>query len=410
MTIGTGSAVVVPLLLAPVWGRAFPVGDFAVAALLQVIPGLVTSWAAFAFQAAIQTPEAEKDALALVVLAFALTAAVAGVVGIVLYGAGPSLVIALRNPGLTPWLWAIPVLILSNSIRLIVDQWMIRRGMMGELGLALLASTVASAGLMATGVVFPSKTNSVVLGLVGGTAFGALWRLGRSRIGAALLEHPPSCASVAIVAKRYSNFPRDVVSGSVLSNIGLQVPQVFLARHFGTDVVGQYSRAMVLVGVPASVLGQPIAATLAGEAGKAYRTAGDCRAEVAAALRSLVVTLVPAYVVLGLLSPLLIPMFLGPAWLPAGQMAQPMVASMLGSSIGGPFGVILLIANRTGTNLLWQMAWLLLSLSALGFGVKLGTPVATLWLLAVANLISYGTYAWLAYRFAQASTAGTNQR
>jgi O-antigen/teichoic acid export membrane protein len=381
----------------------FPVGDFAIAALVQVVPGIVTTWAAVSYHAAIQTPESEVDALSLVLLSILLTAIVVFVVALGIYGAGPLVVRALRNPGLSAWLWAIPILILGNSVRLVIDQWMMRRGMLGELGIAMVVTTVATASFTATGLLAAAPTNFVIVGLVGGTVFGAVWRVGRSRLGHALREHRPSLASVQIVAKRFINFPRDVVPGSLLTNIGLQLPQIFLSRYFGAEITGQYSRASVLVGVPASVLGQPVAAMLAGEAGAAYRSSGDCRAEVVSALQRLAWTLIPAYFVLGVAAPVLLPAFLGPAWVPAGLLAQPMIASMLGVSIGGPLGIVLLIANRTGTNLLWQAGWLLVSVCALGAGVRLGGATTALWIFAIGNLLAYAVYALLAYRFARAA-------
>ncbi len=410
MTIGTAASVAIPLLLAPVWGRKYPVSDFSVAALVQVVPGLLTSWAAFGYQSAIQTPAQERDALDLTVLALSVTLVIGALAALGVFAFGGDLASWLRSPSVRGWLWAVPVLVIANSTRLVVDQWMIRRGLLGELGIAMLVSTVATACFTATGLWFPDATNFVLVGLVGGTVVGAIWRLARSQVWIAIRDYRPTASRLRSAAAVYGNFPRDVVPGSVLTNFGLQLPQVFLSRYFDAEITGQYARASVLVGVPASVLGQPIAATLATEAGRAFRERGDCRREVLRALGRLTWTLLPAYVLLAATAPVLFPLFLGPAWVPAGQLAQPMVASMVGAAVGGPLGIVLLIANRTGVNFLWQAGWLASVYAALSIGVRLGDPRAALWTLAAGNVLAYALYALLAIRYSRAASAPTPQR
>ena len=410
MSVGTATSVVIPLALAPIWGRVFPVSDFATASLVQVVPGLVTSWAALAYHTAIQTPESEGDAVALVALSLSLVAVVTLIATGAVLVAGAALVRLLRSPLLADWLWAIPVLILANGVRLVVDQWMIRRGMLGELGWSMVVSTLAGAVFTALGLVDAFPGNSVAAGIVAGVAAGALWRLARSRLWGELRSRRPSTSEVVAVARQFRNFPRDGVLGSAVTNIGLQLPQVLLSRFFGPDVAGQYARANVLIGVPASVLGQPIAASFTGSAGEAFRATGTCRSDLVRAFTRLAGLLVPAYLGLGLLAPFLLPFFLGPSWTQAGLLAQPMVLSMMATTVCGPLGVVLLFANRTGVNLLWQLAWLAAGLLGLFVGIRAGSPVSALWGHAIANGISYGVYVMLAFHYSQAKVAGGTQR
>lgn len=402
MSIGTGTAVAVPLVLAPVWGRTFPVSDFALAALAQVVPGIITSWAGFSYQGAIQTPAADRDAIALTALALLLTAVMALLTAIVLLVAGPAVARALGSPGLAGWLWVVPILIAANSCRLVLDQWMVRHGALGEIGFSAIASTGTTAGVMALGLWFPDATNFVLLGVLVGTVVGAGWRVVRSRFTRALRDNPVTLADLRAIAWEYRNFPRDGVAGGVVTNVGLQLPQVLLARYFGAETVGQYARASVLIGVPSSILGQPLGASLAIDAGRSYRERGDSRNDVRRVAKALLFTLGPLYAVLGVFAPVLLPLFLGPAWELAGRLAQPMVVSMFAVAVGGPMGAMLLIANRTGLNLGWQVCWVLACVGSLLLGVRSGTPIGALWLLAVANLAMYGVYGLLAYRVARA--------
>jgi len=406
MSVGTATSVAIPLALAPIWGRIFPVSDFATASLIQVVPGLVTSWAALTYQAAIQTPDAEADAVTLVALSLSLVAIVTMIAAGAVFMAGGTLVRLVRSPLLADWLWAIPVLILANGVRLVVDQWMIRRGMLGELGWSMVVSTLVGAIFTALGLLDAFPGNSVAAGIVAGVSAGALWRLSRSRVWHELRTQRPSTSEVVAVARQFRNFPRDGVVGSAVTNIGLQLPQVLLSRFFGPDVAGQYARAIVLIGVPASVLGQPIAASFTGAAGLAFRTRGTCRPEVERALKRLASLLAPAYIVLGLLAPFLLPFVLGPSWAQAGLLAQPMVLSMMAITICGPFGVVLLFANRTGVNLLWQLGWLAVGVLGLLAGIRAGSPVTALWGHAIANCISYLIYLMLAWRYSAAKVVG----
>lgn len=410
MSLGTATSVAIPLALAPIWGRVFPVSDFATASLMQVVPGLVTSWAALTYHAAIQTPEADGDAVALAALSLWLVLLVAAGAAVAVGVAGVAIARLLRSPLLMEWLWAIPVLILANGARLVVDQWMIRKGMLADLGWSMVVSTLVGAAVTACGLFEWFSGNSVAAGVVAGVTAGALWRWARSGLLNEIHLRGPTRAEAVAMARRFRNFPRDGVLGSLVTNVGLQIPQVVLSRFFGPDVAGQYARANVLIGVPASVLGQPVAASFTGRAGDAFRGSGDCRPEIARALKRLVGLLAPAYIGLGLLSPVLLPFFLGPSWKQAGLLAQPMVLSMLATTVFGPLGVVLLLANRTGVNLLWQFGWLIAGLLGLFIGIRVGSPESALWVHAAANCVTYGLYAMLAYRFGWVAPSRRGQR
>lgn len=400
----TGAAVtsvVVPFAVSPIWSRVYPVEDFAVSALVQLFPGLITTWATLAYHAAIHSPREDEEAFHLV----ALSIVVAGVT--VLLTLGGTLIAGdwianrlLRQPATAPWLWAAPLLLLGNVVTVTLDQWMIRRRLFRPLGLAMAGTSVCTAIVPAFGLLAPDKTNFLLLGTLTGTLLGCSFRIVASDCVGEWLRRRPRRPDLMAAARQYANFPRDAVPSSILTNLATQLPQLMMGRSFDSFTAGQYARATTMVGLPVTLLGQPISAIFAQEGAKAYRERGDCRPEIRATLKKLLWTYVPVYTVLIATAPWLFPWFYGGDWVQTGRLAQPMMTIMVAAAIGTPTALVLNLGRLTKYNLMWQVGRIILVAASLAWGVTTGDPVLTLWILAGTSIVTYVAYVWLSWHFA----------
>lgn len=398
-TIGTWMSIALPLAVAPLWSRIYPLPYFAESALVQAVAGLFASWASGSFHLAIASPVDESEAAGLCLISLLLVTAVA--VGfammLMLMEAGGQQTGAV---GIAQYSGYVPLLILGNGTRLVLDQFMIRLGLFRELGTSLTLTAVLTVFVPAVGLLDVDAGNFLLLGTVVGTLGGALLRLHLSAFARVALSSGHSLESIRNIARRYRNFPRDLVPGSFLTNVGLQLPQLMLAKLADSTVLAHYSRAMTLVALPVSVLGQPLSAMYQRDGALAYRVGGDCRAALSKVTVRLALLLVPVYSVFLVLADWLLPFAFGPAWEGAGTVARPMMVSMLVSTVAAPAGFTLLFGRHTLLNLRWQVAWVLSLVMGYFVGGLSGSAISALWGVAVANVAAYSLYWLLGWRAA----------
>ncbi len=398
----TGASAVtfaIPFAFSPLWSRLYPVEYFAVAALVQALPGLFAGWSTLAMHNAVHSPKSEEAAIRL---------AQVGVLGVLGLGIVVSVACLVFAPlvakvlgggsDLAPWLWAAPILLVATGGGLVADQLMARRGQYEAMAKCMVIQTLAGPLVPAWGAGAPERANFIVLGLVIVNVLGLSLRFGYSGLLRDFARAPWNAQNLLEEFRRHLNFPRDVLPGNVLTAVAVQLPQIMLARSFGTEVVGHYARAGTLLTLPSVVFGNAFATVFSREAGRAYRERGDCRAEFVRTLGRLLIVLGPCYAVLAVTSPWLYPWFYGPSWAEAGRLAQPMAVALFFSTVSAPLSAVLYFGRNTTWDLLWQCVRLPVVLGVLVAGTYLGSAVGALWSLAVASAFLYVIYLALSYR------------
>ena len=237
------SSFAIPLLLAPIWSRVYPLEYFSMAALVQILPGLLNGWSTLAYHTAIHTPREEQDAFTLVCLSMGLlclsTFLLAGVCAL----GGEWLGLRLLNQsGSGNWLWFTPVLLFATTTTMILDYWMARRQCFKELSWAMLLQAVLSPIIPALGLLSPKSFNFIVLGTVGSALIGCGLRLYWSGFVDRLRLSAPSIRQMREAVSIYRNFPRDVLPSHIMTSFSTQLPQIMFARQFGSDMVGHFAR------------------------------------------------------------------------------------------------------------------------------------------------------------------------
>jgi len=391
----------VPLVLAPIWSRVYPLEYFAIAALVQILPGLLTGWSTLAYHTAIHTPREDQDAFTLVCLSLCLlclsTLLLLGACALGREWLGVHL---LKQAGLGSWLWFSPVLLFATTTTMIMDYWMARRQCFSELARAMTLQSVISPIVPALGLWSPQSTNFVLLGAVGSAVLGCGLRLQGSGFIGRLRLSAPSVSQMWAVALRFINFPRDVLPSHVLTSFSTQLPQINMARQFGTETVGHFARVGTLLLLPLTVFCKPFMIVFAQEAGRAYREQGNCRPVFLRTLGKLFLLMTPIYAMLALTAPWLYPWFYGATWKEAGLLAQPMAVFYWAAAVCSPLADVMNFGRNTKWDVAWQALRLPVVALSLWWGSRMGGVLGALWTLSIANVLLYGIYLMMSYHLA----------
>lgn len=405
---GTAIGQVVALALAPVIARLYgpsQFGTFAVLSALVVIFGTIS---AMRLELAVPLPKDESDAYSLVALG-GLFIAGFGITGTVVVGlAGAKISAAVHQPGLMPWLWAVPALASLMSAYLLLNQLAIRQRRFGSIGRrsALQSSTVVLAQI-AAGVA--GIKGGLVLGYGFGQLVGALSLTFGSGLRGITAHEGRARSQMRRALSRYRRFPLFLAPSGLLNVLGQQLPILLISYWYGSGVAGWLGLTLRVLAVPVTLLGTAVAQVYLSEISRAAR--GDL--ERAKRLfwkssRLLVIAAAVLFLVLLLFGPALFALIFGEPWRESGEYARALSLGLAGQMIGSPLSQTLIAFERQGTQLFWDSLRVVSTCVVVAVAVWIGaSPIAAMWSIGGLSASLYGLSWYLSFRCLRSATPRT---
>ena len=342
-------------------------GSFAVFTALVLTTSVV---ATLRLETAVVLPERDEDAAAIAWVALTAAAVASGIVALAGLALAPALTRALGAPALAALWGLIPLTMLLIATFQVLSGWILREQRYGALGLRNLAQGVGTAGVQlglgATGV--------GALGLLLGQAAGYLTALGGLTSRRGLLRQPrPDLAAMKHVLIRYRRFPLISSWSALLNTAGLQVPLLVISAVYGQVVVGLLGLTMRVLVAPLALLGRNVAQVFLGEVSAGTRTSGGSleRRLRSTSLALLAVGVVPTGVLV-VSGPWLFGVVFGPQWVEAGEYGRLLAVGFLAQFVVSPISQTLLVLERQGTQLLWDVGRVALTVGAPLCAARLG--------------------------------------
>ena len=245
---------------APIIARLFTPEQFGISGLIDalgVVPILLSTGQ---YYSAIGIARTRAEAISVVTLSFALTAAGAILVlPLTLYlGASPTLLPESLQP-VAPYLWTIPAFMLATNLVFISRLWEIRHASYGQ---QITNRLIESSGIAAAQIGL-GLLGAGPLGLIAGRWIGIAaaglhgLRLMLVRIGQSGLR-TISRRRLTAMGRRHWRFPAYQLPGAVLNGLTPQLTPLLLGVFYSLPAVGFYWFASRLLERPAIVLGDNV--------------------------------------------------------------------------------------------------------------------------------------------------------
>ncbi len=400
---GAVVAQIVALLAAPLITRLYAPADFGALGVYTSILALAAIVASLRYELAIPLPRDDRDALSLLALCLGLVVLASGVVAVLAWVAGPTLVRALDVPQLAPLLWLVPLGLLAVGVYQALSAWAVRAR-----GYATLARTrlIQSFGQVGTqlmvGFFGPAGAFGLVLGHAVGSSTGSasLARLVRPGRG-----DRPTMTTVREVARRYRRFPLISSGSALLNGLGLYLPPILLAYHYGPQAAGWYTLADRIIRAPLTLIGQAVAQVYLGDAARLAREDPPrLRRLHTVVSRYLFAVGLPIVALVAWLGPAGFAWAFGSAWSPAGDFVRALAALLLMRFVALPLSQTLIVLERLDLQLAWDALRLVIVLAIFSMGAGLGIPVlATITWYGIAMAVAYAVLVAMT-RFALTTT------
>ncbi|WP_036666338.1 lipopolysaccharide biosynthesis protein [Paludibacterium yongneupense] len=409
VTLVTGAALaqMLPLLVQPVLTRLYTPHDFGVFTVYSTWMSNLAVLATARYEMAIVLPADERRAINLMGLALLFSTVLALAVMVFgLFGGNALAVHSLLRPDQGRQLvLLLPLLPLSLWFAGLTQAWTnwnnrqlrYRANANGRMGQAVGMSLVQlGGGLLAAGPC------GLILGQLAGQAGSLLaqaWIDIKQRFP---WRHQMDRSTMRSVAAEYVEFPKVNTPHAFVGALQDSVTMWLLVTLASTSTVGFYGRMMLLVKLPAALIGQAVSQVAYRELAQA-RNAG---APLRPILRRLMLVLgglaLLPFIIIRFAGEPLFALVLGKTWGTAGLYAEAIAPFILLHFVASPLSTLPLVVKKQRQAFLISLVQMVLFIGALWAGFKLwGDPVQAFSLLAwvmVGYFLLY--FAWL-YRIAK---------
>lgn len=372
-------------------------GRYSILAAVTVVVGTV---AGMRYELAVPLPEREEHAYSVVYIgaAFAVLTAVVGSAALALWG--NDIAAAFGEPGLMPWLCLVPMISSLMTAYLLANQLAIRHERYvaaGQRSLIQSSVTVAAQlGLSAMG----GGTGGLFVGYGLGQLSGTATLVRGAGFGGKDARRGRKAECLREVAARYRRFPLFLAPAGLVNILGIQAPVLMIAYWYGSSVAGHLGMTQRVLAVPLGLVGAAVGQVYLGHLAKAKRREQEGLSRLfAQSSKALAVVGVSTVAVLVALGPWLFDTVLGSEWAVSGTYAQAMSFAIGAQLVAAPLSQTLIVLERQGVQLLWDVGRLSATVGAVWGAYLLGaSALEAIWIYGSVSTVLYLIAWYLSWR------------
>jgi teichuronic acid exporter len=351
LSSGTVVAQAITLATMPLFTRIFLPTDFAVQNLFGQIAGLVAVVATLRYEYFIQLPKQDDDALLLIKLVAILGFFVTLVLTIGLWLFRDIIAHWAGDAALSPWLVFIPVTAAAMSLAIALQGWTQRKLLFRRSGEAEVVGKAGQVSTILAGWFFLPGAGGLVLGWLGAALGKIVW-----------LSRGIRCVScggywdLMRMARVYVRLGGSLVLSQGLLACTVAIPSVFIARTYGSEILGQYALAYLVVFFPSALLGGAIGNVYYQRVSESWAQGFNFADIWRSTAKKLLLIGLPLYGVAILIMPWLFPLLFGNVWGPAGYYGAILAISAFFSFATSPMSWACLVVGAWWYVPLWHAA------------------------------------------------------
>ncbi|MBN1561025.1 oligosaccharide flippase family protein [candidate division KSB1 bacterium] len=385
---GTLISQLINSLIAPLLTRLYAPADIGLLSLLNSLIIILTLVSAFRYELAIPMADTENRALNLLIISILMVFVSVFVVGMVLWSA-PKGLDKIGLSSISSYALFVVVGLLFSGVFNALLYWCIRKKRFGIVSNSRILQS-ASGGVI-----------QVMLGILHFQSIGLLvGALAKQIAGAFILifsffkndgiTQKIEAKSLICTMKKYRKFPLFSSWAALANNLGNYLPFFIIAKFFGAEKLGYYSLAIMVVGMPVTILGQAVSQVYLSTAKIYAENPAQVKILFTKAARYLLVTSLAIFAALFLTAEMIFPLLFGHSWYSSGLVVKNLTALFFFQFIAVPLSTNLTLLNRQEIQLAWDVLRLLIMLGSLIIPASLGISFfATIKIFAVSLSLMY---------------------
>jgi O-antigen/teichoic acid export membrane protein len=301
----------------------------------------------------------------------------------------------LNNPGITGWLWFVPLSTLLIGIFQASLFWSNRNKRFRATAAANLTQSIINSGVkLSTSRLIPGG-GGLITGAIVGQVAGALYFIVRWFTVFRNHLRDLSWKGMGAAGREYYRFPGFNMPNNLINNISNSLPIFLLSAFFGAESVGLYGLGFAMIFRPMSLVVNSVEQVFAQRIIKKFNDGLPVWRDVRILmLRSFQFGLVP-FVLAGIFGPLIFRVVFGDAWEESGRMMQILIPWFFTAFIANQLTFLPDLFNRQRKSFVLNLIRLVLRIAGMAVGIVLEDLYLTLVCFSAASfLVVIATLLW----------------
>lgn len=396
--LGTIAAEAVAIIFSPIVARIYSPSDFGVFALYLSLTSVISVIATARYEFAILLPKKEEDSITICALIFTIVAVIAFLTGLLILIFHKDLNAMTKNHDIVKWIYLVPVTVFLSGIYQILYYWSVLKKRFKSLAVNKVCQSASETGIQLGAGFLHAGAGGLISGFIGGQiAANSLlmwntWIQDRGKIGLTGRKN------LKVQALRYKKFPVYSLLSALMNTLSNQMPNFFLGWSFGLPVVGYFELTKRILSAPIGLIASPILSVYKERASRDYKAQGNCRQIYDRVFKVLLSVSAPIFAAAFLGAPILIPFIFGYKWAPAGKFMQILSIMYFLRFIASPLSFTLLVAEKQGYELMWQIGLCSMTILSFIIGAYLKSAAASLAAFSLSYSVMYIIYILMSYK------------
>ncbi|MFN8486673.1 MAG: oligosaccharide flippase family protein [Caldilineaceae bacterium] len=405
LILGTGSAQIITLLVAPLLTRIYSPEAFGQFSVFSSTVTILSLFATGRYELAIMLPDDEEEAFILVILNVLLCFVVSTLLLFLAFVIQKWEYPILREKGIEPLhqaAWLIPVGIFLLSLGATIRSWLNRQSQYTNLAKLEIVESVTANSVQISLATF---LLSNFMGLITGRLVGDLLYI---LVGVKLLmphwrkiHKKKYWKQMYFLAKRYNAFPLYTLPSGLLNTINNEMPSLLLFLFFGPNIAGLYALTVRLLSRPIDFISSAVKNVFYREfisSKRLGKNISQLLLKVSGLM--LLISLAPT-IVICIFAPYVVGRLFGEEWIAAGQYIRLLAPCIVAQFVISATSLSMYAMNKQRIILIWTILYLLLGAAAFLFGKLTQDPFIAIAAYSAISVAMYFAYFGLNLYFTQ---------
>lgn len=316
---GTAGAQILNILLSPIITRLYSPEEYGVFTVYSSILAMLVIIASLRYEWGIPIAENDIKAINLLVLSILVLSVFVGVVVLLLTFCDEIFTVFSSDNSILKYKYFIPLGIFFAGLYNIFVQWTIRKKNYKSISKTKIRQSIVQNIIKVVFGFIKFGPFGLIIGAILGQSAGILTLAAPIKNDNNNIIKKIKKNELLDCLKIYAKFPLFSAPSQLLNTAGLQLPVIFLASMYGSDVSGHYALAHTIVSLPMVLIGNSVADVLYGEAATLGRTNPKKLKDISNKVlqKLFVIGLIPLLILM-LFGPLLFTIVFGQNWYEAG--------------------------------------------------------------------------------------------
>ena len=348
LTLMTGTAIAqaIPVLISPILSRLYTPEDFGVLGLFMSIAAVLGVIATGRYELAIMLPEKKRDAYNLLALSLFLTLVVSVFTLILVLIFKKTVTLFFDEPGIEPWLYLLPVVVLFVGIFQAFNYWSTRQKTFKRNAVGRVSqSTIMSATNVGMGIA-KAGSSGMILGYILGQFVGALVLAWQTLTHLKEFRKEITRKEIIENAKKYKSFIRINTPHAFIDSLQNNGIIYLIMYFFSKMILGSYFFAFRVLKAPVGLIGNAIYQVFYQKATEALKERREIQTLVKRIYRNLFLIGFPVFLLLFIFAQPVFTFVFGEKWEISGEIAQILMPWLFLNFMVSPVSCIAIIMNK----------------------------------------------------------------